>query len=50
MNIDPNCRYEKTHEWVRLDGPLAVMGFTDYAQEQLSDIVFVELPPLGAGY
>ncbi|MBM3136491.1 MAG: glycine cleavage system protein GcvH [Chloroflexi bacterium] len=50
MKIDPNCKYSKTHEWVRLEGPLAVMGFTDYAQEQLSDIVFVELPPVGAGY
>ena len=50
MKIDPNCKYTKTHEWVRLQGPLAVMGFTDYAQEQLSDIVFVELPPVGVSY
>ena len=40
-------RYTRDHEWIRLDGDIAVVGITDYAQEQLGDIVFVELP--GAG-
>jgi glycine cleavage system H protein len=40
-------RYTRDHEWVRLDGDEAVIGITDYAQEQLGDIVYVELPELG---
>ena len=40
-------RFTKDHEWVRLDGDLAVVGITDYAQSQLGDIVYVELPQLG---
>jgi len=40
-------RYTKEHEWVRLDGDLAAIGITDYAQEQLGDIVYVELPQPG---
>ncbi len=44
MNIPQNLRYAKTHEWVRLEGDAAVVGITDHAQEELSDIVFVELP------
>ncbi len=36
--------YTKDHEWIRVDGSNAVMGITDYAQEQLGDLVFVELP------
>ena len=40
-------RFTKDHEWVRLDGDLAVVGITDYAQSQLGDIVYVELPELG---
>jgi glycine cleavage system H protein len=40
-------RFTKDHEWVRLDGDLAVVGITDYAQSQLGDIVYVELPGLG---
>ena len=40
-------RYGKDHEWVKLDEGLAVVGITDYAQEQLGDIVYVELPQLG---
>jgi glycine cleavage system H protein len=42
-------RFTKDHEWVRLDGDLAVVGITDYAQSQLGDIVYVELPELGRG-
>jgi glycine cleavage system H protein len=40
-------RFTKDHEWVRLDGDLAVVGITDYAQSQLGDIVYVELPEIG---
>jgi len=40
-------RYTSDHEWVRIDGPEAVIGITDYAQTQLGDIVYVELPELG---
>ena len=40
-------RYTKDYEWVRLDGDLAVIGITDYAQSQLGDVVYVELPELG---
>lgn len=42
-----DCRYSKEHEWVRLKGGLATVGITDYAQDQLGDIVYVELPPIG---
>lgn len=38
--------YTRTHEWVRVEGETAYVGITDYAQESLGDIVFVELPPL----
>ena len=41
-----DLRYTRTHEWVRIEGETAYVGITDYAQEALGDIVFVELPPL----
>jgi glycine cleavage system H protein len=41
-------RFTKDHEWVELDGDLAVVGVTAYAAEQLGDVVFIELPALGA--
>ncbi len=44
---DAQARYAKTHEWVRLEGDLAVIGVSDYAQHLLSDIVYVELPEVG---
>jgi glycine cleavage system H protein len=47
MNLDPNARYASTHEWARKDGDEFVVGITDYAQESLSDIVYVELPEVG---
>ena len=47
MKIDKNCRYMETHEWVRVEGDLATAGITDYAQSQLSDVVYVELPEVG---
>src|SRR5258705_4042665 len=40
-------RFTKDHEWVRLDGDLAVVGITDCAQSQLGDVVYVELPEIG---
>jgi glycine cleavage system H protein len=42
-----DLRYTKEHEWVRLDGDIATVGITDYAQEALGDVVFVELPEIG---
>ncbi len=47
MKVDPNARYSKTHEWCRLEDDLYVMGISDYAQSQLSDLVYVELPAVG---
>jgi glycine cleavage system H protein len=47
-NVPPELKYSKEHEWVRLEGAVAVVGITDHAQEQLGDIVFVELPRVGA--
>jgi glycine cleavage system H protein len=40
-------RFTKDHEWIRLDGDLAVIGITDFAQSQLGDVVYVELPEVG---
>src|SRR5437588_8452304 len=40
-------RYTKDHEWVRQEGDVAVIGITDYAQSQLGDVVYVELPEIG---
>ena len=40
-------RFTRDHEWIRLDGDLAVVGVTDYAQSQLGDVVYVELPEIG---
>lgn len=48
MQFPTNLKYSKEHEWVRLEGRRAVVGITDYAQSQLGDIVFVELPEIGA--
>lgn len=44
MNIPGELYYTKEHEWVRVDGETATVGITDYAQEQLGDITYVELP------
>jgi glycine cleavage system H protein len=43
MNIPTDCKYTASDEWVKLDGKVATIGVTDYAQEQLSDVVFVEV-------
>ncbi|TVR95813.1 MAG: glycine cleavage system protein GcvH [Rhodospirillales bacterium] len=40
-------RYTREHEWIRIDGDTATVGITDFAQEQLGDVVFVELPEIG---
>jgi glycine cleavage system H protein len=45
--VPTDLRYTKDHEWVRVDGDEAVVGITDYATNQLGDIVFVELPDAG---
>jgi len=45
--IPDDLRYTKTHEWVRVTGRTAVIGITDFAQEELHEIVFVELPDVG---
>ncbi len=45
--IPEDLRYTKDHEWARLEGDLVACGVTDYAQDQLGDIVFVELPQVG---
>ena len=45
--VDQAVRYAKTHEWVRVEGGEAVIGISDYAQNKLSDIVYVELPAVG---
>jgi glycine cleavage system H protein len=42
-----STRYTKDHEWIRLDGDIGTIGITDYAQSQLGDVVYVELPEIG---
>lgn len=46
-NIPSDLKYTKSHEWVRVAGDTATMGITDHAQQELTDIVFVELPETG---
>ena len=48
MSVPEELQYTKTHEWVRTEGDTATIGVTDFAQEELGDIVFVELPEEGA--
>jgi len=47
MNVPENLRYNSSHEWVLLEGDIATVGISDHAQEELTDVVFVELPPIG---
>lgn len=47
MNFPTNVKYTSEHEWIRLEGEEAFVGITDYAQEQLGDIVFVDVPTEG---
>ena len=50
MELPQDLFYAKTHEWVRLEGDIATVGITDFAQNQLSDLTFVELPEVGAEF
>ena len=46
--MDPDdCQYSKEHEWAKREGDLVVVGITDFAQDQLGDVVYVELPKVG---
>ena len=47
MNFPTNVKYTNEHEWIRLEGDVAYVGITDYAQEQLGDIVFVDIQTEG---
>jgi glycine cleavage system H protein len=50
MNIPADLKFTKSDEWVRVEGGAATVGLSDYAQNQLSDIVYVELPPVGDAF
>ena len=50
MNLPKELKYTKDHEWARVEDHTAVMGITDYAQDKLGSIVFVELPPPGKAF
>jgi len=47
MNVPDDLRYTKDHEWVRLEGDMVRIGITDYAQDALGDVVFVQIPEIG---
>ena len=47
-NVPLDLKYAKSHEWVRVNGAVATVGITDHAQHELTDVVFVELPAVGA--
>ena len=47
MTINPDLKYSKSHEWVRMDGDVAVIGISDFAQHALGDVVFISLPAVG---
>jgi glycine cleavage system H protein len=47
LNLPENLHYTKDHEWVKIEGETALVGISDYAQDQLGDIVFVEMPEVG---
>jgi len=48
IEIKDDLKYTKEHEWVKVEGDMATVGITDYAQKELGDVVFVELPQVGA--
>lgn len=48
MNVPDDLHYAKSHEWIRLDGQNGTVGITDHAQQELTDVVYVELPTVGA--
>ncbi len=47
LNLPGDVRYSKDHEWAKIEGEMVVVGISDYAQDQLGDIVYVELPEVG---
>ncbi|HDN59775.1 MAG TPA: glycine cleavage system protein GcvH [Candidatus Marinimicrobia bacterium] len=47
MNVPEDLKYTNDHEWVKVDGDTAIVGITDYAQSELGDIVYIELPEVG---
>ncbi len=47
MNFPSELKYTKDHEWIKVDGDVAFIGITDFAQKELGDIVFVDIPSLG---
>ena len=50
MSVPEELQYTKSHEWVRTEGDTATIGITDHAQDELGDVVFVELPEVGATF
>lgn len=50
LNYPDNVKFAPSHEWVRFDGGMAIVGISDYAQDSLGDVVFVELPAVGAEF
>ncbi|NLJ23863.1 MAG: glycine cleavage system protein GcvH [Firmicutes bacterium] len=50
MSVPANLRYADSHEWVKMEDDGVIVGVTDYAQSEMGDIVFAELPPVGAEY
>jgi predicted transcriptional regulator len=50
MKYDTSVQYQKSHEWAKKEGDLIVVGISDYAQDSLGDVVFVELPEVGAEF
>jgi glycine cleavage system H protein len=50
MRFDPDVKYHKEHEWLRIEGDEGVVGVSDFAQDALSDVVYVELPEVGDSF
>ena len=50
MDLPKNLRYTEEHEWIRVDGDIATIGITEFAQGELGDVVFVEMPAVGKSY
>jgi glycine cleavage system H protein len=48
MTFPENCKYTDTHEWVRVDGDIVLIGVTDFAQGELGDVVFIDIPEMKA--
>lgn len=48
MTVPKDYKYTRTHEWVKIDGDVATIGITDFAQSELGDITYIELPPVGS--